>query len=296
MLRLMYGCCFVVAVASGLAEASPGALDPSFGNGGVVKTNVQLDGYLGSAGAFGVAVLEDDSVLAVGREDEWYGDFAVVRWRAYGTLDPGFGISGRVLTDFAGDADHALAVVARPDGTFVVTGSAVIAGASQFAMACYRADGSLEPSFGDDGKVLTAIGDWTAATAIAMQADGRIVVAGTATVGGSSRFALARYDANGALDASFGSGGVTTNSVLGVDDAIRAVALQGDGKIVVAGDALNGAKRDLALARYSADGSLDDGFGSAGTVTGAVTAGNDTAFTVAVQADGRLIVAGESLR
>lgn len=283
-----------VALAAGPAAALPGSLDASFGNGGIARTNVRLDGHLGLAGAFGVALLDDGGLLAVGDEDEWYGDFALVRWRADGTLDAAFGIGGRVLTDFAVDADRARAVVARPDGTFVVAGSAVVAGASRLALACYRADGSLEPSFGVAGKVLTAIGESAEARAIALQPDGAIVVAGTATVAGSARFALARYDVGGALDASFGSGGIATNEVLGADDAAWAVALQSDGKVVAAGYALNGATRNLALARYLADGTLDPGFGSAGTVTTAVAAGNATVFGVAVRADGRVIVAGDN--
>ena len=279
---------------SGVALAAAGDIDPTFGNGGIVTTNVRLDSFIGFAGAFAVATLDDGGILAVGDEDGWSADFALVRWRADGELEAGFGVGGRLLTDFAGEYDRARGVVAMADGTLIVIGSAEVAGVSHFAIASYHADGSLDPTFGSDGKVLTSIGDGASAAAVVLQSDGKIVLGGSATISGASRFALARYDATGALDESFGSAGIVTAQVLGINDAVYTIAVQPDGQIVAAGDAANGGKRDLAIARFTVDGALDVDFGNNGTATTAVSDIDESIFALAIQPDGKLVAVGSS--
>src|SRR5436190_12438579 len=123
--------------------------------------------------------------------------------------------------------------------------------------------GSLDPSFGSGGTVVTAIGAGdAAASAIAVQPDGRIVVAGFASNGTNDDFAVARYLTNGQLDASFGIGGVTLTN-FGKSERADFVAIQADGKIIAAGFSGN----ETAVARYRTDGTLDPGFRGAGTVT-----------------------------
>src|SRR5205823_5199649 len=137
-----------------------------------------------------------------------------------------------------------------------------------FAVARYNADGSLDTTFGSGGTVTTNFGPgatYDDADGVAIQSDGKIVVAGTCNRGGSDNvFAVARYNADGSLDSTFGSGGtVTTDFGLGgSDDSAYAVALQPDGKIVAAGATyLGGVPGDFALARYNPDGTLDSTFG-----------------------------------
>ncbi len=284
---------FVTSLAS-VAQAAPGDLDPTFGIGGVVTTSVRFDNFDSEAGAYAVAMLADGGMLAVGGDEFAYVDFAIVRWRSDGVLDPGFGIGGRVLTDFADEGASARGVVARDDGTFIVAGSARIGGATHIAIAGYLANGQLDASFGTGGKVVTAVGEHTEGTSIAIQPDGKIVVGGRTTIAGATHFALARYDATGTLDPSFDGDGIATLPILGTDDAIHALALQPDGKVVAGGDAFNGTKRVLALARFHTDGALDTSFGINGTATTSVSSRNDSIFAVAVQGDGRLIVAGSS--
>jgi uncharacterized delta-60 repeat protein len=202
---------------------------------------------------------------------------------APGDLDPTFGSGGKVTTDFGG-SDGASAVTIQSDGRIVATGSS---GGADFALARYNADGSLDASFGGGGRVTTDFGSSDAASALAIQSDGKIVVAGR---GGGGDFALARYNADGSLDASFGSGGRVTTNFGGFDSALG-VALQADGRIVAAGG--GGPGSDFALARYDAGGSLDTSFGSGGTVTTNVTA-FEAATAVAVQADGKIVTTGST--
>ncbi|MFT4101619.1 MAG: Calx-beta domain-containing protein [Burkholderiaceae bacterium] len=146
----------------------------------------------------------------------------------------------------------------------------------------------LDPGFGSAGKVATP-GFGGNDSAMALQADGKIVMAG----GSTTEFVLARFNADGSPDAGFGSGGrVTTDMIAGgiVQEEARAVAIQPDGRIVVAGFTRNGLPFSFALTRYHPDGSLDTGFGAAGKVTGGITG---RAFAVAIQADGRIVVAGD---
>src|SRR5205823_1660150 len=127
----------------------------------------------------------------------------------------------------------------------------------------YNADGSLDSSFGNNGLVITDFGFDSQAFALAVQTDGKIVVAGYTFTGGSQYdFALARYNTDGSLDTTFGTNGeVVTDFGTGGDEAL-AVVIDADGKIVVAGYTFTGdSQYDFALARYNADGSLDTSFG-----------------------------------
>ncbi|KOV26176.1 hypothetical protein ADK60_21620 [Streptomyces sp. XY431] len=209
---------------------------------------------------------------------------------APGDLDPAFGTGGRTTTDFGGGADEARGVVVQADGRIVVAGYA--GAGDDFALARYNADGSLDTGFGTGGKVTTDFaGGSDEARGLALQADGRIVAVGRSEVpeGGVGWFSVARYNTDGSLDTGFGTGGKVTVDfgTGGADDAFGA-AVQGDGRIVVAG--LTGG--DFALARLNADGSLDSGFDTDGKVITDFDDGADAARAVAVQSDGKIVAAG----
>ena len=172
-----------------------------------------------------------------------------------------------------------------------------------FAVARYHTDGTLDRTFGGDGKVTTNFqsgGGRDRAYALALQPNGKIVVAGEALQGpnvssGERNFALARYNADGTLDRTFGGDGkVTTDFGSGSDDdVINALALQPDGKIVVAGYSTVSGGNDFALARYHTNGRLDTTFGNGGLVTTDFNHGiAETVHALALQPDGRIVVAG----
>src|SRR5262249_31588507 len=140
----------------------------------------------------------------------------------------------------------------------------------QCALACFKANGSLDTSFDRTGKVVTNFGGDRDAEGqgVAAQSDGKTVVVGYATVAGLPRFATIRYNTDGTLDTTFGSTGRVLTAVGISGSNATAVALQTDGKIVVAGYAVNNSGRiyDFACLRYNADGSLDQSFGDHGKV------------------------------
>jgi uncharacterized delta-60 repeat protein len=260
-----------------------GSLDAGFGAGGKVMTDF-TDGSSDQADA--LAQQADGKLVAAGSSFTPSGnDFAVARYLPDGTLDPSFGTGGKVTTDFGSD-DVGHALVVQGDGKLVVAGTA----GGNFALARYRPNGRLDPSFGPGGKVTTDFGGIDEGLALAVQADGKLVAAGIA--GPCCAFGLARYRANGRLDAGFGTGGKVITSFSGLDDRARAVVVQGDGKLVAAGYALTETSRDFALARYQPNGSLDAGFGTGGKVTTDFTGFVDEANGVAVQADGKLVAVG----
>jgi uncharacterized delta-60 repeat protein len=193
--------------------------------------------------------------------------------------------------------DEADALAIQPDGKIVVAGYTTTGGDdSEFALARYTVNGTLDRAFGTGGKVTTAFGS-AGAKAVALQPDGKIVAAGQVLVNRPDfDFALARFDANGALDQTFGSGGKVTTTFGSTADFVDAVALQPDGRIVAAGSTGTSQQRDdvFALTRYTPDGTLDSSFGDGGT-TGFVTQSQNLAQSVLVQPDGKIVVAGDSL-
>jgi uncharacterized delta-60 repeat protein len=219
---------------------------------------------------------------------------------APGDLDPTFGTGGRVSTDYGGDFEEGRGMARQNDGRIVVAGESLNPDPSQptgrdFAVVRYLTDGSLDPSFGGDGKVSTHLGrSFEIAFDMALQPDGKVVAAGTAGQAASITepvfdFALARYNRDGSLDTSFGNQGTVITAVTGESDQIISVALQPDGRIVVAGFAGVG---DFAVARYTRNGALDPSFGGDGIVTTDFPGVAGRANVVFVRADGTILVGG----
>ncbi len=158
----------------------------------------------------------------------------------------------------------------------------------------FAQDGLLDLSFDTDGFVTTAVGpsdDY--GRAVAVQADGKIVVAGYSFNGSQDVFAMVRYNTDGSLDNSFDSDGIVTSEIGSSGNRAHAMVIQGDGKIVLAGYSYNGTDNDFAVARYNTNGSLDNSFDTDGyNSTGFNTFSNDRAFAVAIQNDEKIIVAG----
>lgn len=206
-----------------------------------------------------------------------------------GDLDPTFGDSGFVITDF-GDDELFFDIAVQTDDKIVAAGFS----GNDFAVARYNADGSLDPSFDGDGMALTGFGADEGATSVAVQPDGKAVAAGFTQAGPNPpNFALARYNADGSLDASFeGDGLVFTD--FGDDDYATDVHVQADGKIVATGPTVAGAgMANFAFARYNADGSPDNSFDADGRRTiefGAL----DVASASAIGPDGSVVATGFS--
>src|SRR5207253_888966 len=162
------------------------------------------------------------------------GFFNHIARAADGDLDPTFGNGGKVITDISG-VDNLNDIALQPDGKIVAAGAYHLSnGNAHIAHARYNSDGSLDTTFGTNGKVLTTISTFgDAAYAVVVQPDGKIVVTGTVVLpsGGDWAFLTVRYNPNGTLDSGFGMNGAVITNIGNVDDRAEAIALQPDGKI-----------------------------------------------------------------
>jgi uncharacterized delta-60 repeat protein len=266
----------VVAGAATAVLAAAGDLDTTFGTGGIAQSSLTW------GAAWGAAVQADGKVLTCGWD---MSGSSVSTWRierrnADGSMDSGYGTGGAVVP-FAGAAGRALDVALDGDGHAVVVGQTTVTTTGKggktttqplATVARFTPSGALDASFGTGGRTTISVSgaNLTVASAVAIQPDGKIVVAGGAqlppTRGNQpAQYAIlvARLDANGSLDASFGSGGVRVNDLTSVDDTVwrHAVALQSSGKIVVGSTTATGAS-PWRITRYLANGSIDAAFGT----------------------------------
>ncbi|MEW6210910.1 MAG: delta-60 repeat domain-containing protein [Acidobacteriota bacterium] len=272
-----------------LARYNPdGSLDLTFGAGGKVMTDFGPNDIAESAG-----LQPDGKIVTAGTDGK---DFALARHNADGSLDGAFGTGGKVTTDFSGQNDFAADSIILSDGKLVAAGQA----GTDFGVARYNSNGSLDPTFGASGKVMTDFaGRQDFANATMLQPDGKLLVAGNADngVGRFIDFAAARYNPDGTLDTAFGTGGRVTTDFSGLVDQGFALLLQPKGKFIICGLADNRASLDFALARYNSDGSLDTAFGTGGRVTVDFVSGStDLAFAAAQKSDGKIVAAGVTFR
>jgi uncharacterized delta-60 repeat protein len=268
---------------------SNGTLDATFGSGGKVIT-----GFGGPAQVFGVAIQSDGKIVATGfAHVNADFDFALARYNTNGTLDTTFGTGGKKATAFGVPSiAQANALSIQSDGKIVVAGLTVVNNIANFALARYNSNGTLDTTFGAGGKAVTDFGVDDRAFSVDLQEDGKIVAAGMT----GTNFALARYNTNGTLDGTFGTGGKVTTDFAGLSDIALGVAIRSDAKIVAVGRAFVSGRPAFAVARYNSNGTLDPGFGNGGkTTTSFVGSLGDQAFSVAIQPDGKAVVAGSAV-
>jgi uncharacterized delta-60 repeat protein len=266
-----------------IVDASAGGLDPGFGAGGKVVTEVGAD-----ARGRSLAVQPDGKLILAGSAGD---DFVLVRYNPDGSPDSTFGSGGKVTTDFGAD-DSAQAVVILNDGRIVAAGARWLPmNDLSIALSCYNPDASLDAAFGAGGTVTTRVSGFCAALALDIQPDGKLVAAGRS----EGSFALVRYNPDGSLDPTFGSGGAVITDLRQNVDEVYDIAILADGRIVAAGISQTkpgSNTSDFAIVRYNPDGSLDTTFGKDGKVIKDFFGDDDTLTSVTVQRDGRLVVAG----
>ncbi|MGB7329407.1 MAG: LamG-like jellyroll fold domain-containing protein, partial [Rubripirellula sp.] len=271
-----------------------GSLDTTFGGGDGIATS----GILANTEvANSIAVQADGKILIAGySNDGSTDDFVVTRFNADGTLDTAFGGGdGIVSTPIGAGQDQGWGVTTQLDGKFVVAGLYFNGTNHDFALIRYNEDGTVDSSFGASGIVTTPLGSGIdQAFSVTIQPDGKLLLGGRGSTGGQT-FALVRYNTDGSLDTSFGGGdGIVetpSGSVAGIGNS---VTLQANGQILLAGSVWDGSRGHFAVLRYDADGTLDSTFGGTGLVTTSVGSTNDSAESVTVQDDGKVLVAGYS--
>jgi serralysin len=257
---------------------------PFFGSGNAIVTT-SIDG-----GGSSVALQPDGKILVAGSSYNGVdSDFALVRYNSDGSLDTTFSEDGKLTTSIGMGGDSGQSVIVQSDGKILVAGTSQNGSDRNFALVRYNTDGSLDTSFTttistifDDGR------------SVSIQSDGKILLAGYSYIGRDYDFALMRYNSDGTLDATFSDDGKLTTSIGTGYDIGASVAIQGDGKILVAGSSHNGTDLDWALVRYNSDGSLDNTFNGTGKVITAIGSGRDLGQSLIVQTDGKIMVAGSS--
>lgn len=269
-----------------------GNLDTLFGNNGIATTDIGPGtDYINS-----VAIQSDGKIVATGYTLNGAGnsDLAVVRYNSNGTLDTTFSNDGIITTAFGPSSDEGLGIAIQSDGKIVVVGDSYNGSSDDIALVRYNTNGTLDTSFDLDGKLTTSIGTGNdVGRDVAIQDDDKIVISGYSnTFINNLDFAVVRYNSNGSLDNTFNSNGIVTIPVGTSHDYGRSLAIQSDGKIVVAGFSLNGSNNEISLVRLKNDGALDPSFGNEGKTTTAIESESVVGLDVAIQFDGKIVVTG----
>lgn len=284
----------LVVFAAQELDAAPGQLDATFGSGG--KASFAFGNCLGNS----LAVQADGKLVVGGRAFVSSYDFALVRFNADGSVDTNFGSGGKITTDFKGGDDFIACVRVLDDGKILAAGTSSGDGGKDFSLARYNSDGTLDTTFdpiGHDGKVSRDFGSANdeTATDMVVQPDGKILVVGYANkTTNDSDFGVIRFNADGSIDTNFGSGGLAMVDFTGKFDVGTSVALQPDGKILIAGHSIVSGYQ-FSIARLNSDGTLDTSFDGDGKVTTDASAQSfDYGETVLVLDSGKILVGGQS--
>lgn len=272
--------------------------DTSFGSNGSVVYNGS-----GSGSDIGRALLiqDDGKIIAAGTRAVGSNySLLVGRYNTNGSLDASFGSNGTAtLNSKATTSDYGFGAVLQPDEKIAVAGFNYDSATSLYSLILVRfnSNGTPDSAFGTNGIVVYngSTYGYDTASSLALQADGKLVAAGYRyDSGGNQDFLIVRFNANGSVDTSFGANGaVKYNGFANKADTANALLIQSDGKVLVAGRSYNGANQDMLVIRLNSNGTLDTTFGTNGAVTYNSSANNDdTANSLALRADGKLIVGG----
>lgn len=278
-----------------------GSRDTTFGGDGAIEygylwvNSCPLNSY-----HHGLAIQNNGKIVAAGSAKNASSnfDFAAMRLNADGTLDASFNLDGTATFPIGTGNDIAYAAAIHSN-----TGKIVLAGYSyksstsnDFAMVMLNSQGLYDLSFGNGGKITTDfVGNDDRANAVAFQTDGKIIAAGQQSNASTGvDFALARYNSNGTLDSSFGTGGKVKTVFGAFYDIAYGINVRADGKIVAAGYGRDWSdmNANFAVARYNANGTLDTSFSGDGKQTADFSGFNDYGRAVAIQTDGKIVVAG----
>lgn len=290
---------------------SDGSFDTSFGTNGIVDTDFDT---LGNSENIDRAIeLQPDGKIILAGENSangfgntQYENFAVARYNSDGTLDTAFGTNGRFEINIGSNSVSSYSI----DGIYSVklqsNGKIILGGytdaqntveVDNFCLVRLNADGSLDTTFGTNGKVITSFGNNTGVSSLIVTTNDEIIAGGIVNFNSNSatKIGLAKYDINGNLNVTFGNNGkvITQINSTAMVDTIWDMALQPDNKIVAAGYSV-GSTVDAVLLRYNADGTLDTSFDTDGILLTDFNSTSDAAFTLLIQPDGKIVAGGLS--
>ncbi|MBX7052626.1 MAG: T9SS type A sorting domain-containing protein [Flavobacteriales bacterium] len=271
-----------------------GTIDTSFGDNGIIYQTT------GSYECYGndVVIQPDGKILVAGKgiyppQGE---DFFLARYHADGSLDTSFDGDGKVenINDLSSGAQPVITL--QNDGKILLSGMGGVAGQQHYCTMRFLDNGSLDNTFSDDGIQLTLIpGDYNWPGNIVIQPDQKIVIAGYSGPWQFEQFSIIRLDANGNLDSDFASAGIFTHSINQGLDLLNDVLIQPDGKILACGYTINpNDGYDFVAMRLNEDGSIDNDFGENGVLNQTFSFSESRAVAMAIQPDGKLLIAGDS--
>lgn len=267
-----------------------GNIDKSFGNKGLIVTEVSDKKDVGES----IAIQHDGKIVVVGSTDHKpTTDIVLIRYNKDGSIDYSFGINGIVITDIKSSLDIGKSLALQSDGKIVVSGFTHIINNFFMTLLRYDSNGDLDPTFGENGIVITDINGTRGKMDMVIQTDGKIILVGPSEVENSHHFTVLRFNNNGSLDKSFGNNGVT-KTIIGDHSEAESVALDLNGNIVVAGTTELGIEQ-FVVAMYNQQGVLVPDFGTGGIVkTSFIKNSVDRAHSVVIDNAGNIIVAGET--
>jgi uncharacterized delta-60 repeat protein len=278
----------LLALTHTITYAQHGGLDNTFGTNGIVVTDLGFDVERSD----GMTIQNDGKILLVGRADNGTNnDLILVRYNSDGTLDASFDGDGIASVDFAGE-EQGDAVAVLPDGKIIVAGYRNESPNRNFFIFKFNSDGTVDMTFGTNGRVdidFGATNDFV--NNILVTPAGKIIVTGNSTNGSDTDFAVARVNADGTNDNTFGVLGKVTFDILPSDFCSSSV-LQPDGKIVLFGNISLAGDIDFATIRCNEDGSLDNSFGVSGVKVTDFNGGTDRGYSVLLQPDGKIVAVG----
>ncbi len=274
---------------------SDGSFDESFGVAGVARYPF----YANDVKATGLLLQPDGKVVLTGYVyNNGQYDLLVMRFSASGLIDMAFGSNGFVYTDVAVSDDIAYESALQNDGKIILVGSVRMTGpgiSKDSLIVRYNPNGTLDESFGFRGRVTSSLSAGEdSCSGIKIQPDGKIVLGCLALINNFYDFSVQRLMANGTLDASFGTNGVSTVSISSSHDYCNDVLLTADDKIICGGYYQNGIDNDVALARFSPAGSLDETFAAGGKSVVASGPGHQNIYRMAQQSDGKILMVGST--
>jgi len=276
-----------------------GSIDAGFGNNGTVKILVNREGSFKS-----VLYNEDGKIIASGSiqsDDYTHFNIILVQCLPDGKIDSSFGVNGIVFTDY-GVNFRTRSMAIQPDGKILITGerSANVNDLKKTFLIRYNTDGTLDNSFGNEGKVITEYDREVSSRKILIQPDGKIITAGTyGFLNNLPYYMVTRFMTDGKLDKPFGENGIALSGYFGVNPqgiwntGMRDMVLQSDNKIIVSGITGPEPLINTGLCRFNDDGTLDMAFGLGGKVITSVDNFETPTYGIALQPDGKIIAGGE---
>lgn len=284
----IFSCAALYPVAGDLDTTfNPGGAFPP-GIPGIVTTDIST----GNDAATSVVIQSDGKIVAAGlafNSGTGFTDFALTRYLPNGALDTSFGGGGIVTTTIGAGDSFINGLALQTDGKLVAVGVSYNGLDTDFTLARYLPNGTLDPSFGFGGIVITDSSLTDDLRAVVIQPDGKIVVGGNSGPPNLGQFTVVRYLTNGTLDVTFGFGGIMVTPIEATS-RVHSLALQPDGKIIAGGSSI-GTTGNFALTRYLSNGFLDTSFGTGGIVITDIS-GDDLLTDIALHSNGKIVAVG----